>query len=148
MTIWQNLRIKLLRSILSSRRHTPMIHRHFNSAEPAIPATIEPPRMGELWLLTPGPLPTSYAVKAAMLTDRGSWDADFRAMTADMRAHLVALLGDGADAYTCVPMQGSGSYCVEAMLGTFLPKDGHALVLANGAYGQRAARQLAQMGRA
>lgn len=110
--------------------------------------TIEPPRMGEPWLLTPGPLSTSFAVKQAMLTDWGSWDADFRAMTAEMRTRLVALLGQGADDYTCVPMQGSGSYCVEAMLGSFLPRDGHALVLANGAYGQRAARQLAQMGRA
>ncbi len=110
--------------------------------------TIEPTRMGEPWLLTPGPLSTSYAVKAAMLTDYGSWDADFRAMTAVMRAQLVAMLGDGCEDYTCVPMQGSGSYCVEAMLGTFLPRDGKALVLANGAYGQRAARQLAQMGRA
>jgi len=87
-------------------------------------------------------------MKATMLTDRGSWDADFRAMTADMRARLLALLGDGADAYTCVPMQGSGSYCVEAMPGAFLPMNDHAPVLANGAYGQRAARQLAQMGRA
>ncbi len=125
-----------------------MIDPHNSSTEAAMPVTIEPPRMGEPWLLTPGPLSTSYAVKAAMLTDWGSWDADFRSMTAEMRRRLVALLGDGADAYTCVPMQGSGSYCVEAMLGTFLRRDGHALVLANGAYGQRAARQLAQMGRA
>jgi len=113
-----------------------------------MPVTIEPTRMGEPWLLTPGPLSTSYAVKAAMLTDYGSWDAGFRAMTADMRAQLVAMLGQRSEDYTCVPMQGSGSYCVEAMLGTFLPRDGKALVLANGAYGQRAARQLAQMGRA
>ncbi len=113
-----------------------------------MPFPIEPPRMGEPWLLTPGPLSTSYAVKAAMLTDWGSWDADFRDMTAQMRAMLVDLLGPGGEAYTCVPMQGSGSYCVEAMLGTLVPRDGHALVLANGAYGQRAARQMAQMGRA
>jgi len=109
--------------------------------------TIEPPRMGEPWLLTPGPLSTSYAVKAAMLRDWGSWDADFRAMTAALRARLVAMLGDGGDAYTCVPLQGSGTYCVEAMLGTLIPSDGKALVLANGAYGQRAARILRQMGR-
>ena len=108
---------------------------------------IEPPRMGEPWLLTPGPLSTSYAVKAAMLRDWGSWDSDFRAMTAALRARLVALLGDGGDAYTCVPLQGSGTYCVEAMLGTLIPPGGRALVLANGAYGQRAARILHQMGR-
>ena len=83
-----------------------------------MPVTIEPPRMGEPWLLTPGPLSTSYAVKSAMLTDWGSWDAEFRAMTCDLRSCLVAMLGKGAEPYTCVPMQGSGSYCVEAMLGT------------------------------
>ena len=55
--------------------------------------SIEPPKMGEPYLLTPGPLTTSYAVKRAMLKDWGSWDADFRAMTRDMRARLLALLG-------------------------------------------------------
>ncbi|MGS4945949.1 2-aminoethylphosphonate--pyruvate transaminase [Meridianimarinicoccus sp. RP-17] len=110
--------------------------------------TIEPPRMGEPWLLTPGPLSTSYAVKAAMLRDWGSWDGDFRAMTATLRTRLVAMLDDGGGDYTCVPLQGSGTYCVEAMLGTLVPRDGRALVLANGAYGQRAARILRQMGRA
>ena len=109
---------------------------------------IEPPRLGEPWLLTPGPLSTSYAVKAEMLRDWGSWDADFRAMTADLRARLVALLGEGGADFTAVPMQGSGSYCVEAMLGTLIPRTGKALVLANGAYGQRAAAALRQMGRA
>lgn len=109
---------------------------------------IESPRLGEPWLLTPGPLSTSYSVKAAMLRDWGSWDGDFRAMTADLRRRLLALLGDGGEAYACVPMQGSGSYCVEAMLGSFVPRDGKALVLANGAYGLRAGKTLAQMGRA
>ncbi len=107
---------------------------------------LEPPRMGEPYLLTPGPLTTSYAVKAAMLRDHGSWDDDFRAMTAEIRAHLVALLGDPA--FECVPLQGSGSFAVESMLGSFIPRDGAALVLANGAYGQRAAAALRVMGRA
>ena len=39
-----------------------------------------------------------------------------------------------------MPMQGSGSFCVEAMLGSFVPKDGKVLVLVNGAYGLRAAQ--------
>ncbi|MDF0599423.1 2-aminoethylphosphonate--pyruvate transaminase [Psychromarinibacter sp. C21-152] len=109
---------------------------------------IDPPRLGEPYLLTPGPLTTSYAVKQAMLRDWGSWDGDFRAMTAEMRERLVAMLGDGHEAFTCVPMQGSGSFSVEAMLGSFVPRDGKALVLANGAYGQRAAQALAYIGRA
>ena len=110
--------------------------------------TIEPPRLGEPYLLTPGPLTTSYAVKEAMLRDWGSWDDEFRAMTRKMRTQLLALLGPGKSEYDCVPIQGSGSYCVEAMLGSFVPKEGKALVLANGAYGLRAAQTMECLGRA
>ncbi len=108
---------------------------------------IEPPRLGEPYLLTPGPLTTSYAVKEAMLKDWGSWDDDFRAMTREVRSSLLALLGEGADDYDCVPMQGSGSFSVEAMLASFIPANGKALVLANGAYGQRSAQTLEYLGR-
>ncbi len=107
-----------------------------------------PPKMGEPYLLTPGPLTTAYEVKQAMLKDWGSWDDDFRAMTRDMRHRLLALLGEGSEHYDCVPMQGSGSFCVEAMLGTFVPRDGKVLVLANGAYGLRAATTMDYLGRA
>ena len=103
---------------------------------------IKRPHLGEPFLLTPGPLTTSYQVKEQMLRDWGSWDDDFRAMTQEMRHRLLALIGDGAKAYDCVPMQGSGSFSVEAMLGTFIPPSGKALVLANGAYGKRSAQTL------
>ena len=112
------------------------------------PKPIAPPHLGEPYLLTPGPLTTSYEVKQAMLRDWGSWDGDFRAMTADMRSRLISLLGDGGEAFDCVPMQGSGTFAVEAMLSSFIPKDGKALVLANGAYGLRAVETLTYMGRA
>ena len=108
---------------------------------------IPAPALGEPYLLTPGPLTTSYPVKQAMLRDWGSWDSDFRAMTQDMRNRLLAMLGKGADEYDCVPMQGSGTFSVEAMLGSFIPKDGKVLVLANGAYGLRAAQTLTCLGR-
>ncbi len=106
------------------------------------------PKQGEPFLLTPGPLTTSIDVKREMLKDWGSWDRDFREMTRSLRSRLLALLGDGATDYDCVPMQGSGSFCVEAMLGSFVPKDGKVLVLANGAYGLRAATTLEYLGRA
>lgn len=109
---------------------------------------IEQPRLGEPYLLTPGPLTTSYAVKEAMLKDLGSWDDDFRAMTQTLRTGLLGLLGEGADEFDCVPMQGSGSFSVEAMLASFIPPQGKALVLSNGAYGQRAALTLKYLGRA
>ncbi len=113
----------------------------------AAPA-ITPPRLGEPCLLTPGPLTTAWETKQAMLRDWGSWDDDFRAMTARLRAELLEMLGPGADDFEAVPMQGSGTFAVEAMLGTLIPPEGRTLVLANGAYGQRAARILRRMGRA
>lgn len=117
-------------------------------AQQAATQGFEPPAMGEPYLLTPGPLTTAFSVKQAMLKDWGSWDGDFRAMTAELRRGLLALTGDKKAEYDCVPLQGSGSYCVEAMLGSFVPKDGKLLVLANGAYGLRAAQTMKYLGRA
>lgn len=57
------------------------------------------------------------------------------------------MLGDGHEAFDCVPSQGSGTFVVEAMLGSFLPQDSRTLVLANGAYGWRIAQSLAYLGR-
>lgn len=112
------------------------------------PVPFSAPRLGEPFLLTPGPLTTAFEVKEAMLRDWGSWDADFRAMTRSLRDQIVALAGDRKGEFTCVPMQGSGSFCVEAMLGTLVPRDGKVLVLANGAYGLRAAETMRYLGRA
>jgi 2-aminoethylphosphonate-pyruvate transaminase len=91
------------------------------------------------WLLTPGPLTTSLSVKQAMLHDWGSRDAKFLAVNARMRERLVAMIG-GEGVFACVPMQGSGTFAVEAMIGAFVPPAGKLLVLANGAYGKRIAR--------
>lgn len=110
-------------------------------------SNLAPPHLGEPYLLTPGPLTTSLATKEAMLRDWGSWDDDFRAMTREMRQKLLAMLGDGKEDFDCVPMQGSGTFAVEAMLASFIPKDGKALVLANGAYGKRTAQTLEYLGR-
>ncbi|MCB1493848.1 MAG: aminotransferase class V-fold PLP-dependent enzyme, partial [Rhodobiaceae bacterium] len=105
------------------------------------------PRLGEPFLLTPGPLTTAESVKEAMLKDWGSWDGDFRAMTAKLRASLLAMIGDTQGEFDCVPMQGSGTFSVEAMLAAFLPRDSKTLVLVNGAYGKRIAETLTYLGR-
>jgi 2-aminoethylphosphonate-pyruvate transaminase len=97
-------------------------------------------------LLTPGPLTTTLATKAAMLHDHGSWDADFNALTAGVCARLAAASGLGPD-FVAVPLQGSGTFAVEAAVGTLVPRSGKLLVLANGAYGQRMARLAEVMGR-
>ena len=97
-------------------------------------------------LLTPGPLTTSLATKTAMLRDWGSWDASFNAVTAEIRRKLLDVV-HGHDSHVCVPMQGSGTFSVEAAVNTLVPRDGHVLVLINGAYGQRMARLTTMMGR-
>lgn len=99
------------------------------------------------YLLTPGPLTTSRSVKAAMLADWGSRDIEFRRVVAEIRKGLLGLAGcDGS--YECVIMQGSGTFAIEAALGAFCPKaEGKTLVVANGAYGDRAAAILARLGR-
>ena len=109
---------------------------------------LPPPHGGEPYLLTPGPLTTSLSVKRAMLCDWGSWDDDFRAMTRQIRQQLLMMIDDTDSAFDCVPIQGSGTYAMEAMLGSLLPRDAKALVLANGAYGLRAAKILHYLGRA
>jgi len=97
-------------------------------------------------LLTPGPLTTSLATKAAMLRDWGSWDAAFNAVTADVRRKLLDIAAAHAT-HVCVPMQGSGTFAVESAVNTLVPRDGHVLVLVNGAYGTRMARLTGMMGR-
>ena len=106
-----------------------------------------PPKFGEPYLLTPGPLTTAFEVKEAMLKDWGSWDEDFRDLTKKLRKNLLSLLGPRKNLYDCVPIQGSGTFAVESMLGTFIPKDGKLLVLANGAYGLRAAQTMDYLNR-
>lgn len=97
-------------------------------------------------LLTPGPLTTTLATKSAMLRDWGSWDAKFNAVTARVRRKLLDII-DGADSHVCVPLQGSGTFAVEAAMNTLVPRDGHVLVLINGAYGKRMAKLVGMMGR-
>lgn len=97
-------------------------------------------------LLTPGPLTTSPETKAAMLADWGSWDSAFNELTASVCRDLVAIVHGEAD-HVCIPLQGSGTFSVEAALGTFVPRNGKVLVPDNGAYCKRIARILAFMGR-
>ncbi|MCP1511688.1 2-aminoethylphosphonate--pyruvate transaminase [Pseudomonas rhodesiae] len=98
-------------------------------------------------LLTPGPLTTSARTRQAMLVDWGSWDDRFNQLTTDVCEQLLAII-HGADSHHCVPLQGSGTFAVEAAIGTLVPRDGKVLVLINGAYGKRLAKICDVLGRA
>lgn len=97
-------------------------------------------------LLTPGPLTTTLRTKLAMLRDWGSWDGDFNAVTAEVRRELLAI-AHATDTHVAVPLQGSGTFSVEAAVATLVPAEGHLLVLDNGAYCKRMGRLSSLMGR-
>lgn len=98
-------------------------------------------------LLTPGPLTVSRATKEAMLRDWGSRDEAFIRLNLEVRARLLAV-AEADDDYAAVPLQGAGTFGVEATLGTLISPRDKALVLVNGAYGRRIAAILARLGRA
>lgn len=94
--------------------------------------------VGQKKLFTPGPLNTSDTVKAAMSIDMGSRDEAFISIIADIRQRLVEL-AHGDASYTAIPMQGSGTFGIEAVIATVIAPSDRLLVLVNGAYGRRLA---------
>jgi len=81
-----------------------------------------------------------------MLHDWGSRDTGFISMTTRVGRRLVEIAGGGD--LVAVPLQGSGTFVVEAALGTFVPRGGKILILINGAYGARMVKMCEVMGRA
>ena len=97
-------------------------------------------------LLTPGPLTTTLRTKLAMLRDWGSWDVEFNEVTQRVRRSLLQII-HGENSHVVVPLQGSGTFSIEAAVTTLVPQNGHILVLDNGAYCKRAAKISTMMGR-
>lgn len=97
-------------------------------------------------LLTPGPLTTSASTRAALGRDWGSRDGDFISLSEGVRRRLTALAGLAATHVT-VPIQGSGTFAVEAAVQTLVPPGGRLLVLINGAYGRRITEIARRLGR-
>ena len=97
-----------------------------------------------------------------MLKDLGSRDIEFIETVSEIRQELLKVANVDAESWTTVPMQGSGTFAVEAVLQTVTPrKNGRVrknnfpngfkdlttkliifqvLILANGAYGKRMAK--------
>lgn len=101
---------------------------------PAAPAAVD------YLLLTPGPLSTTATVRAAMLQDSCTWDADYNlGVVEPIRRELVRLATgpEYQSDYSAVLLQGSGSYVVESVLGSAIGVDECLLIINNGAYGAR-----------
>ncbi len=101
---------------------------------------------GDAYLLTPGPLTTSLEVKQAMLHDLGSRDDGFIKLNRHICERLLAT-ADASDSHECVPLQGSGTFAIEAMLANLVPPEGKLLNLVNGAYGHRISEICQYLGR-
>ena len=87
-------------------------------------------------LLTPRQLTTSAETKKAMLNDFGSRDKEFININSFIRESLLRMI-NGENLYECIPLQGSGTFAVESMIGSLVPKQSKILILINGAYGHR-----------
>ena len=123
------------------------VQAHVLQSTPPASANSSRSPLADVWaannylLLTPGPLSTSPTVRAAMDRDWCTWDDDYNlGIVTPIRQKLVEIATtDHRDKYTCVLMQGSGTFAVESTIGSTVPADGKLLVVANGAYGNRLA---------
>jgi 2-aminoethylphosphonate-pyruvate transaminase len=89
-------------------------------------------------LFTPGPLNTSETVRAAANRDLGSRTAAARGLTRQLCEEIEAIAGLGPG-FCAIPLQGSGTFALEAMLTSMLNGQDHLLLLENGVYSARMA---------
>ncbi len=101
-----------------------------------------------LRLLNPGPVTLTERVRAALgRPDLCHREPEFYALARDVRGRLERVYDGCAGTFVALLLTGSGTSAVEAMVGSLVPKDGHALVVANGVYGDRMASMLAAQGK-
>jgi len=99
-------------------------------------------------LLNPGPVTLSERVRAALLgEDLCHREPEFAALQAEIRESLVNLYSPAARNFTAVLLAGSGTAAVEAMVSSLVPRDGEALVVVNGVYGERMVAMLQAQGK-
>ncbi len=73
-----------------------------------------------------------------MLRDFGSREPDFVDLVREIRAELLEIGGvRKTTGFEAVLMQGSGTFGVESVVGSVIPREGKLLTVVNGAYGRR-----------
>jgi 2-aminoethylphosphonate-pyruvate transaminase len=75
-----------------------------------------------------------------MLRDLGSRDEAFIRTVQEIRDGLLSVAEVEAGHYEAVPMQGSGTFAIESVFSSCVPRDGTVLIVINGAYGKRMAQ--------
>jgi 2-aminoethylphosphonate-pyruvate transaminase len=102
----------------------------------------------KICLLNPGPVTLTGRVRRALLRpDLCHREPEYAALQADVRARLARVYPEAEADYTAVLLTGSGTAAVEAMVGSLVPRDGKALVVENGVYGERIRTMLEVQGK-
>jgi 2-aminoethylphosphonate-pyruvate transaminase len=100
-------------------------------------------------LLNPGPVTLTDRVRKALAQpDLCHREPDFEALQNEICDRLLSVYPEAVQDFTTVLLTGSGTAAVEAMVGSLVPRDGHALVVVNGVYGERMAAMLRAQGKA
>ncbi|SEP49070.1 2-aminoethylphosphonate-pyruvate transaminase [Methylobacterium sp. ap11] len=97
-------------------------------------------------LVTPGPVATSPAVRAAMTVDRSAAEPGMIAALRQMQTRIGALVRADA-AYAVIPVPGSATQANEMVLRALPPPGATVLIVTNGAYGDWLASLCVAMGR-
>lgn len=104
--------------------------------------------MNRTILLNPGPVNITERVRRAMLReDLCHREPEFAQLALDIKARLTKVYPEAAKDYEAILLTGSGTCAVEAMLSTLVPRDGKALVVTNGVYGERMAAMVTAHGK-
>jgi 2-aminoethylphosphonate-pyruvate transaminase len=99
-------------------------------------------------LLNPGPVTLTERVRRALLHgDVCHREPEYSRLQTDVRERLARVYAEAAGDYVATLLTGSGTAAVEAMVGSLVPRDGRALVVANGIYGERIASILRTQGK-
>lgn len=99
-------------------------------------------------LLNPGPVTLTERVRHALSSeDLCHREPEFAALQSAIRERLLAVYPDAERDFSTVLLTGSGTAAVEAMVGSLVNKNGQALVVANGVYGERIAAMLEAQGK-
>lgn len=97
-------------------------------------------------LLNPGPATTTDGVKRALvIPDICPRERSFCDLYADVRRRLAELVGDPAEV-AAIPIVGSGTTALEAVMVSLLPAGAQLLVIDNGDYGTRLAAMARSLG--
>lgn len=80
---------------------------------------------------------TSKKIKNSLCDDISPFEKSFKNMTQEIRDRVVKLATEVDEEYTMIPIQGSGTFAVESVIGTIIGENEKVFVISNGLSGDR-----------